>query len=255
MRTLLVPLAILLVTPPLAASVVVAAMFGVPDGPGSIYDRVPRLWGKALSWAGGVRLHVHGTQHLSGQPRVFAANHTSWFDVFVLGSILSYYKFIAKAELERIPLFGKGMRAAGFIFVDRNNRKAAFAGYEAAAKRIRDGASVVVFPEGTRADEYPLRPFKKGPFVLAIAAGVPVVPTLVYGTREIQKRGSIWVRGGDVHVHFLEPIPTAGMDYEARNRISDEAWARMAEVLESVYGIPSTPERTRANSPISALAG
>lgn len=256
MRTVALYLAILVFTPPCAATVIVAAMLGVPDGPGSIYDRVPRFWSKVLAWAGGVRVHVHGLEHVpKGQPHVFVANHTSLFDVFVMGSVLHYYKFVAKAELARIPLFAAAVRAAGFIFIDRKNHKAAFAGYEAAAQRIKDGASVIVYPEGTRGDDYSLRPFKKGPFVLAIAAGVPVVPTLIYGAREVQNRSSIRVRSGDVHVHFLEPVPSARMTYAAREQLSDETWSRMAAALQTHYGVTSTPEREPAVRTISALAG
>ena len=85
--------------------------------------------------------------------------------------MLPRYKFVAKAELFKVPIFGRAMRAAGMIEIQRDNRKAAFGAYDVAAERIRDGNSVVVFPEGTRGHAYPLRPFKKGPFVLAIAAG------------------------------------------------------------------------------------
>ena len=238
MRTFLVGLAIVLGTPVLGMTVIVASLLGIPDRPGSIFDRVPRLWGHLISRAGGVRIVLHDAERMhTGEPRVYAANHISWFDVFTLASILHRYKFIAKSELERIPLFGAAVRAAGFIFIDRNNRKAAFAGYEAAAERMRSGFSVVVDPEGTRGTNYALRPFKKGPFVLAIAAGAPVVPTLVYGTREVQHKGSWVVTAATVHVHFLEPVLTEGLTYEDRDRIARLTFDRMATALEEIYGI------------------
>src|SRR5207249_2699146 len=95
----------------------------------------------------------------------------SWFDVPALAKILPRYKFVAKAELFKVPIFGRGMRIVGMIEIQRENRKAAFGAYDVAAEKIRSGSSVIVFPEGTRGHAYPLRPFKKGPFVLAIAAG------------------------------------------------------------------------------------
>lgn len=252
MRTILVLLAIVLVTPVLGAAVIIGALLGVADRPGSMFDRIPRLWATILVKAAGVRVELHGAERMhSGEPRVFASNHVSWFDVFTLLSIMQHYKFIAKAELERIPIFGPAVRAAGFIFIDRNNRKAAFAGYEAAAARMRSGFSVVVFPEGTRGTSYSLRPFKKGPFVLAIAAGAPVVPTLVYGTREVQRKGSFGVNAATVHVHFLEPVPTAGLTYEDRDQVARLAWERMAAALEERYGVP----RVSAAPPTESFEG
>ena len=120
-------------------------------------------------WALGVKVRVHGWDNLQSGPHIFSSNHISWFDVPALAKILPRYKFVAKAELFKVPIFGRGMRAVGMIEIQRDNRKAAFGAYEMAAEKIRGGSSVVVFPEGTRGHAYPLRPFKKGPFVLAIA--------------------------------------------------------------------------------------
>jgi 1-acyl-sn-glycerol-3-phosphate acyltransferase len=166
--------------------------------------------------------------------------------------VLPRYKFVAKAELFDIPIFGHGARAVGTIPIQRENRKAAFGAYDEAAKRIDGGSSVVVFPEGTRGHDYPLRPFKKGPFVLAAAAQVPVVPTLVYGTIAVQPRDSWRIRAGTVHVHFLEPVPTTGMTYEDRDRLSRLVWHRLADGLERLYGIHSTPPPSRGSEPLAA---
>jgi 1-acyl-sn-glycerol-3-phosphate acyltransferase len=246
MRTLLVLLAILIATPPMGLLVIVAAMLGVRDGHRSVYDWAPRTWSRLLLRAGGVRVHLHNAERMAtSEPRVYVANHVSWFDVFALAATLPLYKFVAKQELARIPIFGRAVRATGMIFIDRDNRKAAFAGYEAAAQRIREGASVVVYPEGTRGASYALRPFKKGPFVLAIAAGVPVVPTLLYGTREILPKGTLRVRSGEVHVHFLPPIPTEGMSYADRDRLARLTSEAMTDLLAREYGVQSlgTPQR------------
>lgn len=249
MRTFLVLLTIVLATPVIGLAVIIASLLGIPDRPGSLFDRAPRLWGSLLVRAGGVRVVVHDAARMqTGEPRVYAANHVSWFDVFVLASTLRRYKFIAKAELERIPLFGAAVRAAGFIFIDRSNRTAAFAGYEAAAARMRRGFSVVVYPEGTRGTNYALRPFKKGPFVLAIAAGAPVVPTLLYGTREVSPNGSFAVTSATVHVHFLEPVPTEGLTYGDRDRVARLAFDRMAAALEQHYGVCCASPPSEAES-------
>jgi 1-acyl-sn-glycerol-3-phosphate acyltransferase len=246
MRLPLVLLALLLGTPILGGIVLVAALLGVPDRPGGIYDWAPRAWTRLLVWAAGVRVVLHDAERAgTGGARVFAANHVSWYDVFTLASVLPRYRFVAKAELFDIPLFGAAARAVGTIPIQRENRKAAFGAYDEAARQIRAGSSVVVFPEGTRGREYALRPFKKGPFVLAIAAQAPVVPTIVHGTIAVHPRDSWRIRSGTVHVHFLEPVETAGLTYDDRDRVSRLVWQRMADAQRRLYGIESGPPPAR----------
>jgi len=235
-RTLCVAAVLVVLTPPYAALAVIAALLGVKDRPGGIYDWIAHTWTVAVVSAAGIRVRVHGAERLVESrtaPRIFASNHVSWFDVFVLGSIIPRFAFVAKMEILKIPIFGPGARAIGTVPIDRNNRKSAFASYEEAATRIARGRSVIVFPEGTRGTAYPLRPFKKGPFVLAIAAQAAVVPTVVYGTLRIFPRDSYRMHtgGGVVDVEFLEPVPTEGLDYEARDAVSRTVHNRMEEAL------------------------
>ncbi len=238
--------AFLIFTPILGGIVVLAALLGVRERPGGVYDWAPRTWARILVRVTGVRIVLHGAERAApGESRVFASNHVSWFDVFVLASVLPRYKFVAKAELFSIPVFGAGARAVGTIPIQRDNRKAAFGAYEEAAGSIRGGSSVVVFPEGTRGRDYALRPFKKGPFVLAIGAQVPVVPTIVHGTIAVMSRDSWKVRSGTVHVHFLEPVATRGLGYEDRDRLSRVVWGRMADAMHELYGVRSEPSTAR----------
>lgn len=239
MRTALVILGLLVLTPILGGIVLVAALLGVADRPGGVYDWAPRAWARWLLRLGGthVRLHDDGFVH-DGAPRVFVANHVSWFDVLSLASVLPRYRFVGKAELLRVPLFGAAARRAAMIPIERDNRKAAFESYREAATSIREGSSVIVFPEGTRGTSYTLRPFKKGPFVLAVAAHVPVVPTIVHGTIHVLPRGSLWLRRGVVDIHLLDPIATDGLEYDDRDQLSREAHRRMADALFALYGVP-----------------
>ncbi|HJU75297.1 MAG TPA: lysophospholipid acyltransferase family protein [Gemmatimonadaceae bacterium] len=241
MRTLLTALTLAILTPTLGAAVIVAGLLRVRDRPGGIFDWAPRVWCRSILRAAGVRVRLHNAHHMPhDEPRIYVANHVSWFDIFTLASLLPHYKFVAKAELFRIPIFGTAARAAGMISIERDNRKSAFASYDRAAEQIRRGASVVVFPEGTRGRSYAMRPFKKGPFVLAVAAQVPVVPVIMHGTIPIQPKGSFRVRPGTVDVHFLEPITTRGMTYDDRDRLARETWQRMATAFEREYHITST---------------
>jgi 1-acyl-sn-glycerol-3-phosphate acyltransferase len=242
LRTILLLITAILATLFLGLTVIIAALLGVKDKLGGIYDKVPRWWSTAVLWAVGVKVRVHGLEHASsGEPHIFASNHVSWFDVPSLAKVLPRYKFVAKAELFKVPIFGTAMRAVGMIEIQRENRKAAFGAYDVAAERIRAGNSVVVFPEGTRGHAYPLRPFKKGPFVLAIAAGVPIVPIIVHGTIEVMPRGSLRARPGTIDIHLLEPVATAGVDYDHRETLMRTVRNRMADAMQKLYGIESPP--------------
>ena len=231
-----------IVTLVLGTTVIVAALLGVQDKPGGLFEKAPRWWSSAVLWAAGIKVRVHGMENAAtGQPHIFASNHVSWFDVPALAKILPRYKFVAKAELFKVPIFGRGMRIIGMIEIQRENRKAAFGAYDVAAEKIRSGSSVVVFPEGTRGHAYPLRPFKKGPFVLAIAAGVPIVPVIVHGTIEIMPKGSFWVQPGTIDVHLLEPVSTTGVDYEHREALMQAVRTRMADAMRELYGVEPLP--------------
>ncbi len=138
-------------------------------------------------------------------------------------------------------LWAAGIKVRVHGKIQRENRKAAFGAYDVAAEKIRSGSSVIVFPEGTRGHAYPLRPFKKGPFVLAIAAGVPIVPVIVHGTIEIMPKGSFWVQPGTIDVHLLEPVSTAGVDYEHREALMQAVRTRMADAMRELYGVEPLP--------------
>jgi 1-acyl-sn-glycerol-3-phosphate acyltransferase len=242
-RTILLYATAVVATITLGLMVIIAGLFGVEDKPGGIYDKVPRWWSIWVMRAVGVKVRVHGLENAGDEsPRIFASNHVSWFDVPALAKVLPRYKFVAKAELFKVPIFGRAMRSAGMIEIQRENRKAAFGAYEVAAERIRAGNSVVVFPEGTRGYEYALRPFKKGPFVLAIAAGVPIVPIIMHGTIEIMRKGSIWAHSGTIDIHLLEPVSTSSVDYDHREALMQTVRTRMADAMRELYGVEALPD-------------
>jgi 1-acyl-sn-glycerol-3-phosphate acyltransferase len=152
---------------------------------------------------------------------VYASNHESWFDIPALVTTLpGSVRFLAKKELSKVPLFGHAMRIAGHITVDRRNLESAHQAYEDAARSIRGGISAMVFAEGTRTRDGRLRTFKKGPFVLAIAAQAPVVPVYVEGGYAILRRGNLRPHPGTMTVHIGVPIPTVGLTYEDRDALS-----------------------------------
>lgn len=236
LRTIFTILVALVLTIVLGTTVIIAALLGVKDHPGGIYQRIPRMWSRGILWAAGVTVTVEGAEHLaSGGPYIFTSNHVSLFDIPALSVALPRHHFVAKAELFKIPVFGQGIRALGTIPIQRDNQKAAFGSYDIAAERIRTGSSVIVFPEGTRGHSYPIRHFKKGPFVLAVKAGVPIVPCVLHGTIEILPKKSMLIRSGHVVLRLLEPIPTAGFDYEHRSALAETVHERMAEAMNTRF--------------------
>ena len=240
MRTLLAFIMVWVATIPLATIAVIGRLLGRHEGEHGVAQWCMRTWARALCLAAGARVVVHNPERmLLGRGAVYASNHVSWYDVFAIASVLPRYTFIAKAELRKIPIFGIGAESAGVVFLARENRNAAFESYHGAAAEVQRGKNVVVFPEGTRGREYALRPFKKGPFVLAIAAKAPVVPVLVYGAREVMPRSGFRVHSGTVHVHFLEAVETEGLGYEQRHDLMRTVWERMAACLRDEYGIDS----------------
>jgi 1-acyl-sn-glycerol-3-phosphate acyltransferase len=241
MRTVLTVLTVAVATIVLAPIVIASRLLGMREGEHGLAQRCMRAWARCMIIAAGVKIVVHHPERiLRGRGAVYACNHVSWFDVFAIASVLPRFTFIAKSELRKLPLFGWGAESAGVVFLARDNRKSAFESYKGAAQQVSGGQSIVVFPEGTRGHDYHLRPFKKGPFVLAIAAQAPVVPVLVYGALEVMQKGSFRIRPATVHVHFLEAVESAGLDYERRHELMRSVWDRTAACLREEYGVTTS---------------
>jgi 1-acyl-sn-glycerol-3-phosphate acyltransferase len=206
---------------------IVAGLLGVRHARGGVYDRAGRLWSERVLRLNGVRLTVTGLEHVeAGRPYVFISNHFSFADIWALFAALpDSLRFISKKELFRIPILGFAMRKARHISIDRQNLQAAFGAYEEAAEAVREGISAVVFAEGTRSRNGRLQAFKKGPFVLAIAAGVPIVPVWVEGTYEAFPPGALVLRHRPVEVRIGTPIATTGMTYDSRDELCRRAHA------------------------------
>jgi 1-acyl-sn-glycerol-3-phosphate acyltransferase len=218
--------------------ITVMTLFHIPIPPDSFVGRGGHWWSYWVLKAAGVKVVVRNPERVSRtESRVYVSNHVSWFEIFALATVIDRYRFVAKKEIQRVPLFGKAAGEVAAIYIERNNRKAAFSSYEEAAKRIKGGLNVAVYPEGTRGRSYELRPFKKGPFVLAIAAQVPIVPLISWGSREVQAKGEIAIHSGTIELTFLEPVETKGMTYEDRDALVEVVWNRIAVALEE-KGVP-----------------
>jgi 1-acyl-sn-glycerol-3-phosphate acyltransferase len=208
---------------------------------GPLYSRLTRRWAGTILSASGSPVVVHGMEHVSGDaPMVVVSNHVSWFDVFAIASVLpGTFHFVAKKELERIPIFGSAWKAAGHISIDRSNRASAIQSLREAGQKIRhERGAVVIFPEGTRSRTGRLQPFKKGAFMLAVEAGVPVVPTVVVGSYDIMRPDTWKIRPNTIHVHFTDPIPTEDIRGSGSDALVDRVRARMIRVLGETESLP-----------------
>ncbi|HEY8166843.1 MAG TPA: lysophospholipid acyltransferase family protein [Gemmatimonadaceae bacterium] len=232
--------------------VIVSALIGVKNKVGGILDWSLAAWSRWSLAGAGSKVRTHGLERINPrEPHIFMSNHLSWLDIPVLGAVIPQSRFVAKIELFSIPLFGRAMRAVDMVPMDRQNRKAAFSAYDDAAKIIRGGTSIIVFPEGTRGLDYRIRSFKKGPFVLAIAAGVPIVPVLLHGSLDAMPTGSYKPLGTPIDVHFLDPVASAGLTYDDRDRLAADIRARMSAAMESLYGVVTIEDRRIAEPAIS----
>lgn len=179
-----------------------------------ITGRVDLLWRLSLWGArSGYRLagiHVRrvGYERLQeGQAYLFIANHTSNLDPPVITSQLGRrISIITKQELFNIPIFGRAMRAAGFVAINRSQRRSAIESVRTAVRVMQSGLGMLIFPEGTRSRDGHLLPFKGGPFHLAMEAGVPVVPITIVGSHEAWPKGSFSLHPGELVVHFHAPF-------------------------------------------------
>jgi 1-acyl-sn-glycerol-3-phosphate acyltransferase len=169
-----------------------------------------------------------------GAAYVYMANHQSMFDILaLLGHLPVQFRWVAKKELFRIPIFGYSMARVGYISIDRSNRQSAIQSLRAAAQRIAQGVSVVVFPEGTRSSDGEIKPFKKGGFYLATDSGRPIVPVVIWGTRQVMPKGKLSIRPGPIVLSINKPIETVPYK-KNRNALIGAVGSTMKNDLERI---------------------
>lgn len=199
---------------------------------------VATLWAKSILWVSGIQVTVKGGQNKDlGNSCIFMSNHESNFDIPVLYSSLStQFRWLAKMELFKIPIFGAAMRGAGYISIDRSNRSSAFQSLARAAHLIRNGTSVMIFPEGTRSWNGDLQPFKKGGFVMAVDAGVPIVPIVINGTYAVMPKNRWRIERRPVSLEILAPIETAPFTRKTKDELMAHVYEAMLKAKNGGAG-------------------
>ncbi|HUI73291.1 MAG TPA: 1-acylglycerol-3-phosphate O-acyltransferase [Candidatus Acidoferrum sp.] len=197
-----------------------------------------------LYWAGvkgtvffvrsvGVKIVIKGIERIPSATCLFVANHTSSADApAVVGAIPRRISILLKKSLFKVPIVGQAFQLARFIPVDRSQHDAAVAALEKATEALRSGQSFLIYPEGTRSDDGRLQTFKKGAAVMAIKAGVPVVPMACSGAQRVMEKKSLVVHPGTIVVEFLEPIDASQYTVEQREELN----ARMHDAIAT--GLP-----------------
>lgn len=213
-----------------SVSAIISTLF---DSSGRSHAWHARLWARLMLALNGTTVNVSGGELLPDGPVIFMSNHQSNFDILsLLAAMPRRFYWIAKKELFEIPLFGSSMRRGGYIPLDRSDGRKALQSLDEAAVSIRQGKSVVLFPEGTRTTDGSLLPFKRGGFVLARKAEVPVIPVTINGSGRINPANRIRLYGGDISITLHPPVvPPQGL-----RRSEAESWM-MEQVREQIDSV------------------
>src|SRR5438270_8258380 len=237
LRTIWTIIVAVAVTIPCATTVLIIAMLSSAS---PWIDPVIRLWARLVLWGAGIELRAEGTETIDRSKRyILIANHHSYFDIpCIFAAIPQPIRFMAKISLFKIPIFGWAIGRAGFIPIDRKNRRTAAKSFELAVDRIRKGNSVVVFPEEGRSRERAMRPFQRGGFLLALRSELPILPVAIDGTFDIFPVGAKRITPGPVTIRVGTPIPTAGLTVRDKDRLLEESREQILRLLSGEQPAP-----------------
>lgn len=191
------------------------------------------IWGRLFYLLFFIPLMVDGKEHIQkGQSYVIAPNHQSYWDAFLIyGYIGIKFKWMMKKELGRIPFVGWACYMAGCIFIDRSSRESGINSIRKAESKLKDGMSVVIFPEGTRSEDGQMGKFKRGAFLISEELGLPILPVTIDGNYDVMSRHAWNVTWHPVHMTIHEPVwPRSTKDTD-----ETELKAIMAQTSEKVF--------------------
>lgn len=195
----------------LAIPLSIIALVSTPiDRTGRTFHAMSRLWSGFILAIFGIKVRLKGKENLEpGKHYVYISNHASAFDIPALvKGIPDDIRFVLKKELTRIPIWGWALKYGHYISIDRTNARDAIKSLDDAAMRIRNGASVILFAEGTRTRDGKLQAFKRGAITLAIKSGIPIVPVTINNTFRILPKGSLNVNAADIEIILGKPLRT-----------------------------------------------
>ena len=209
------------------------------DRKGKVIHRYARLWGKVALLANRVKVRVEGIEHLKGEgPYIIMSNHQGSYDIFALLSHLPFqFKWLAKKELFSVPFFGWVMAAAGYISIDREGTRKTVEAMNEAARKIREGMSLLIFPEGSRSPDGSIQPFKKGGFTLAIKSKVPIIPISISGSREVMPKEKFTSASGEIRIRIDHPIEIQNYSMKDRQSLME----KVSKTISKNFKLISSP--------------
>jgi 1-acyl-sn-glycerol-3-phosphate acyltransferase len=224
----------LFVTIPLSTATIFVAVFRSTS---PIIDWIMRTWGRFLVRAAGIDLRTENVERIDPKQRyILVANHYSYLDIpCIVAAIPQPIRFMAKVSLFKIPIFGWSLGRAGFIPIDRKNRRTAVKSFDLAAERIRKGNTIVIFPEEGRSKTRAMRPFQRGAFLLALKSEKTIVPIAIDSTFDVFPVGAKRVTPGRVTIRVGTPIETAGRSLRDKGALLEEARTQVETML---FGAP-----------------
>jgi len=196
-------------------------------------DSIIRWWARTIVRAAGIDLRGERVDMLTGEQRyILVANHYSYLDIpCILAAVPQPIRFMAKVSLFKIPIFGWALGRAGFIPIDRKNRRTAVKSFDQAGDRIRRGNTIVIFPEEGRTPLRTLRPFQRGAFLLAIRSGLPIVPLAIDGTFDVLAVGAKRITPGVVTIKVGTSIATESISVREKEQLADASRAQIETML------------------------
>ncbi len=216
----------------IGALVAVFSLLGFPEFASRVFAA---RWARLNLAASLIKVDLIGADKVDPvRSYVIAANHQSLIDIYVLyGCSGLELKWVMKQELRSVPVIGIVCALMGHIYIDRSNTEAAVASINNARNRIKDGISVVFFPEGTRSRTGELGPFKKGAFRLAQELKLPVLPVAIHDTARVLPSDTMDLHPGRVKLEFLDPIPTYELTNKDVGALTKETRERILQALEA----------------------
>ena len=190
------------------------------DKGGRLIKFYAKIWGRLNLLTSGVKLQIRGLENIiKDKSQIFMSNHQSIYDIFALITLPLHFIWIAKKELFRVPVLGWAMALAGCLSIDRFNPRNTLGGMDYVHTKIQKGASIIIFPEGTRSYDGMLQPFKKGGFTLAMRAKIPIVPITLIGTGKVMQKGTRKVHPGNIKIIIDKPIETFNLGLKDRENL------------------------------------
>ncbi|TWT07757.1 1-acyl-sn-glycerol-3-phosphate acyltransferase [Planococcus sp. CPCC 101016] len=209
------------------------------------YDQLihtePQKWAAGIMKRTGSSVTIDGLEKLPDGPVLFVSNHEGNFDIPVLlSSIPKPFGFISKKEVKKFPIIPMYMEQMNCVFLDRTDRRSALKSITDTIEKLKEGHSILIFPEGTRSKGEEMGEFKSGFMRIAKDAGVPIIPIAIQGTSDIMEKNNNKVLPASVTVHLLDPISSEMIARLDAKKAIELVRSRISEALTTLPSSIST---------------